>query len=207
MMRITRAELEELLQRWFKAEDLSAAEVDRLYQTWHECAKDELFVDMLWRQFDPANKVAFGTAWWEEHQQGEPIDKVLPITEADLVKMWLSYDPLARPPKRRPWCPDVLVGRWRLVGTRNDRSDEWSPPAALREWMLHPDGRMDVVGDPRYEGWTWAAHRSGPGLYLYLGPAGVPLPERRPVNLLESGEMEVVMSGRNPGYLLWRRPG
>ena len=65
-MKNQKSELAEILARWFQAEALPAEEIDRLYRAWQERQKDRLYLNMLRRQFDPSNRVAGGTAWWEE---------------------------------------------------------------------------------------------------------------------------------------------
>ena len=201
MTGVTRSELEELLSRWFQAENLSPSEVDRLHRAWQEREKDRLYLNMLRRQFDPANLVAGGTAWWEERQQGQH-DTVIPITPTDLVKMWLSFDPLARPPRARPWCPDLLVGRWRLVGVSANGRD--LAPTAPREWTLQPDGRLETVGDPDHDGWTWSAER-GISLHLRLLAPLNKLPRIWSTDRVEGGEMDLYPPEMDPGFQRWRR--
>lgn len=204
---LKRAELEELLWNWFVVEKLPGEEVDRIHDAWRKRVKDQQFVNMLRRQFDPANRVALGAAWWEERQQGEPLYEVLPIVEVDLVKMWLTIDPLVNPPRPRPWCPDGLLGPWRLAAIRNDRRERWWEAPSACHWTLLRDGRLETVGDKRHEGWSWAAHRSGWHLDLYLAPNGwTSLPEIRPIDYLDEQTMDVFMSDLDPCHLLWRRP-
>jgi hypothetical protein len=204
MRQVSRSEFDSELRRWFLADGLPDAEVDRLYRGWQERSKQRPYINWLEDQFYPRNRAAEGAAWWEERQAGEAFDPILPITEEDRVKMWLSSDPLARPPRPRPWCPDILVGRWRLTAARYDFRDNWMQPTAPRQLVLHGDGRMMMEGDTRYQGWTWKAHRSGDSYYLYVGPEGEPLPTRWPADLLDDGDMELSTS-EVPHYLLWRR--
>jgi hypothetical protein len=207
MIEVSRSDFETELRRWFQADDLSQTEVDRLYGSWQERAKSWPYIHWLRDQFDPANCAADGRAWWEERQRGVSRRTVLPITNVDLAKMWLNCDPRAHSPRARPWCPDILAGRWREVGVRDDIREERTAPALARELTLHRDGRMQMDGDSRYQGWTWKAHRSGEDYYVYVGPDGEPLPRRWPVYHLEGDEMEFLSSER-PRIVLWRRiPG
>lgn len=207
MKHISREVFEEELRRWFYAADLPDSEVDRLYELWQERAQNHGYLNWLRDQFYPANHAADGRAWWEERQQGTPIDIVLPITDIDKMKMWLNCDPRAHSPRAKPWCPDILVGRWCEVGVRDDLREERTAPALARELTLHRDGRMQMDGDSRYQGWTWKVHRSGEHYYIYVGPDGEPLPRRWPVFFREGGDMEFLTSER-PCLVLWRRvPG
>jgi hypothetical protein len=197
-----RAELEAQVRRWFLAGNIGDAELDRLHRSLQERAKDQLYVDMLERQFDPANRVGWGTAWWEERQQGRH-GTVRPISPADLGNMWLTYDPPAGAPRPRPWCPDSLVGSWRLVGVSKNGRDV-SAPGEQREWRLHADGRLDTRGDPRHQGWTWCANQ-GSNLHLWLYAPDASLPRVWYVDRVEGGQMDVYPPDEAPRFQRWQR--
>ncbi len=198
----SRASLRLQLTRWFKADNLPEAEIDRLCRAWPERDKDQLYMDMLERQFDPANRVGWGTAWWEERQQGRH-GAVRPITDADLVKMWLTHDPPAGAPRPRPWCPEVLTGSWRLAGVSVD-GRVVTAPVAPREWTLHPDGRLETTGDPRRNGWTWCANQ-GTSLHLWLFEPRASRPRVWYIDRVTSGEIDVYPPEEAPGFQRWQR--
>lgn len=202
MTSIGRSELKEQLRRWFQAEHLSEAEVDRLFKAWQARTGDRLYVNMLERQFDPANHAAEGRAWWEERQKGEH-SLVVPITDADVINMWLTTDTDAAAPPPRPWCPEILAGKWRLVGVGKNR-DGLAAPAAPREWTLHADGRLDAVGDPRHQGWTWCAHREM-DLDLWLYPPDYPLPRVWSIRQIDGGAMRLHAADEPLGHMRWQR--
>jgi hypothetical protein len=202
MTAITRSEIEAQVRRWFLAEKLSGTEVDALHRAWQQHEGEPLYMNMLRRQFDPANQVAEGRAWWEERQNGAH-GIVLPITSIDMINMWLTYDPPPGAPRPRPWCPNVLVGRWRLSAAGKSR-DTLDPPPSPREWVLHPDGRLDTVGDQRHQGWTWCAHRGGVfSLWLYAPGHG--LPDIWSILNIDGGEMRIYAADEKLGFMRWQR--
>lgn len=202
MTAITRSELEVQVRRWFLADQLSGTELDQLHRAWQQHEQDPLYMNMLWRQFDPANRVAEGRAWWEERQNGAH-GTVVPITPADVINMWLTHDPPPGAPRPRPWCPDELVGRWRLVAAGKSR-EPLDPPTAPREWTLQPDGRLDTVGDPGHQGWTWCAHREI-DLDLWLYPPGYPLPRTWSILRFGGSEMRIYAADEKLGFMRWQR--
>ncbi len=202
MSGIDRSELEAQVRRWFPGADTSAAGIDALLGKWQQHEGDRAHQAMLERQFDPANRAVFGTAWWEERQKGRS-GVVLPIAAVDRLVMWMHYDPLTGLPAARPYCPDQLLGQWHLAGTGRS-ADALQPPASPRLWTLHADGRLEAVGDPARQGWTWRAHR-GRTLDLWLYAPGERTPNIWPALRIERGEMDLYPPQGAPRFQRWRR--
>jgi MYXO-CTERM domain-containing protein len=201
-------EFEDNLRRYYFADDLSKAQIVELYTAWTRYMGDRTKPrgEELLR---PENGAASGCAWWEERwaRKAEGTT-VMPI---DRVNLFLSVliTP-ASPPKARPHRPDWMAGTWQCVGvTKDDRT--FAEPRRERQWVLHPDGRVDADGDDwnQYgvEGSTWRLHHE----YwdeLWFDRTRL-VSERIKWSVIERKDDEVLMApyGTISQHSRWRRAG
>lgn len=154
-MEMTAREFDEVVRRYFFADDLGELEVRRLYVELCEFVEDTARLRGLQRQLIDSNgrKAYGGTLWWEERMRQGKTE--LDVTDATRAKLWLSSVKPEFYKRVRPNCPEHLLGTWRCVAARGKHDADYVTETGARTWTLNADGSTDMDGFAKLDGWSW----------------------------------------------------
>jgi hypothetical protein len=194
---LSREEFAVNLRRYFWAEDVTAAEVERLHSAFRDLLSEPERVrgqDAALLRLENTEPVFFGLRWWEERQQGrDSIER--PFSMIDRANMFLCTDKLAgKRPKARLYCPAWAVGTWR------SESGE-----TAREWQLRADETLIARDDEARDGAGWCVHLAPtPQLWILL-PSSV-RPEHWDVVARADDALELRLAGDGETLRLTHQP-
>lgn len=154
-MDLTVRQLEEIVRRYFFADDLTELDVRRLHRQLTDFAADRARMLGLQRQLRESNglKAYGGALWWEERRRTGATE--LDVDDGTRAKLWLSSVAPETGRRMRPNCPADLHGTWACVATRGNPGDDYAPEDGSRRWTLAPGGVAELTGFPKLAGWSW----------------------------------------------------